>query len=390
MLFNKDLDTWKKENGYWTAKEINQQPETWKKTLQLVKDHKEDIQKFIDKVIKQDDFDVICTGAGTSEFVGNAVFSYLNRKLDHKCKSYATTDIVAYPENYLSRTKPTLLISYGRSGNSPESVGAVETANVVCENIYHLFITCNKDGALAKYADGKENCYAINITQETHDQSFAMTSSYTNMYLATVLSFNLDNLDEMDKNLTTIADGADRLLNGGFTKIQDMINDFDFDRLVYLGSNTNKGVAQESALKMLELTAGRVTTMFDTPLGFRHGPKSIINEKTLTVVYLSDNEYTREYEYDIIKEMSPQRHGNKILVVSTHHDDEIAGLVDYFYSFDNDQRLDNVFVGLEYIIVAQLIALYKSLSYKLTPDNPCPSGEVNRVVKGVIIYPYEK
>lgn len=390
MLFNKDLDTWKKENGYWTAKEINQQPETWKKTLQLVKDHKKDIQKFIDKVIKQDDFDVICTGAGTSEFVGNAVFSYLNQKLDHKCKSYATTDIVAYPENYLSRTKPTLLISYGRSGNSPESVGAVETANVVCENIYHLFITCNKDGALAKYADGKENCYAINITQETHDQSFAMTSSYTNMYLATVLSFNLDNLDEMDKNLTTIADGADRLLNGGFSKIQDMINDFDFDRLVYLGSNTNKGVAQESALKMLELTAGKVTTMFDTPLGFRHGPKSIINEKTLTVVYLSDNEYTREYEYDIIKEMSPQRHGNKILVVSTHHDDEIAGLVDYFYSFDNDQRLDNVFVGLEYIIVAQLIALYKSLSYKLTPDNPCPSGEVNRVVKGVIIYPYEK
>jgi tagatose-6-phosphate ketose/aldose isomerase len=194
----------------------------------------------------------------------------------------------------------------------------------------------------------------------------------------------------MDKNLTTIADGADRLLNGGFTKIQDMINDFAFDRLVYLGSNTNKGVAQESALKMLELTAGKVTTMFDTPLGFRHGPKSIINEKTLTVVYLSDNEYTREYEYDIIKEMSPQRHGNKILVVSTHHDDEIAGLVDYFYSFDNDQRLDNVFVGLEYIIVAQLIALYKSLSYKLTPDNPCPSGEVNRVVKGVIIYPYEK
>ena len=390
MLFNKDVDTWKKENGYWTAKEINQQPDTWKKTIELVKNNKEDIQKFIDKVIKQEDFDVVCTGAGTSEFVGNAVFSYLNPKLNYKCKSYATTDIVACPENYLSRTKPTLLISYGRSGNSPESIGAVETANVVCENIYHLFITCNNEGALAEYAKGKDNCYAINITQETHDQSFAMTSSYTNMYLATVLSFNLDNLGEMDKDVETIVEGAKRLLDGGFPMLQKIVDTFAFERIVYLGSNTNKGVAQESALKMLELTAGKVATMFDTPLGFRHGPKSIINEHTLTVVYLSDNKYTREYECDIIKEMSPQRQGNKILAVSTHRDDEIAGMVDYFYSFDNNQCLDTVFIGLEYIIIAQLIALYKSLSYKITPDNPCPSGEVNRVVKGVTIYPYEK
>jgi len=390
MLFNKDIKTWEQEKGIYSATEINQQPSTWEKTLQLVKDNKEEIETFINKVITQEDFDVVCTGAGTSEFVGNAVFSYLNQKLNYKCKSYATTDIVAYPENYLSHKKPTLLISYGRSGNSPESVGAVECANVVCENVYHLFITCNKDGALSKFAQGKDNCYAINLTPETHDQSFAMTSSYTNMYLATVLSFNLHHLDEMSKNVKTLVEGATRLLTNDFDKMQQVVEDFNFDRIVYLGSNTNKGVAQESALKMLELTAGKVTTMFDTPLGFRHGPKSIINENTLTVVYLSDNEYTREYEYDIIKEMSPQRHGNKILVLSTYQDDKVASMVDYFYSFDNNQRLDNVFVGLEYIVAAQLIALYKSLSYKITPDNPCPSGEVNRVVQGVTIYPYKK
>ncbi|MDF9825490.1 tagatose-6-phosphate ketose/aldose isomerase [Breznakia sp. PF5-3] len=390
MLFNMELDAWKEKYGYWTAKEINQQPETWKKTVQKIKENKSDIHAFINKVILQKDFDIILTGAGTSEFVGNTVYSYLNRFTDYKCKSYATTDIVACPENYLSRKKPTLLISYGRSGNSPESVAAVEAANTVCEEIYHLFITCNKDGALAKFADGKDNCYAINITQETHDQSFAMTSSFSNMYLATVLSFRLDVLSEMEGYVDTIVTGVNGLLNTGFTKIEAMIKDFDFRRLVYLGSNTNKGVAQESALKMLELTAGKVSTMFDTPLGFRHGPKSVIDNTTLTVVYLSDNPYTRQYECDIIKEMSPQRNGNKILAVSTYQDDEIEGLVDYFYSFDNNQKLDNVFIGLEYIVVAQLIALYKSLSFDITPDNPCPSGEVNRVVKGVTIYPYEK
>lgn len=390
MIYNVSKEDWKERKGFWTATEINQQPATWKKTLDQVKGMKGELQAFIDQVVKAEDFDVVLTGAGTSEFVGNAVYSYLNRYTNHKCKSYATTDIVAYPENYLSAKKPTLLISYGRSGNSPESVAAVEVANVVCENVYHLFVTCNHDGALAKYAEGKENCFAINITPETHDQSFAMTSSFSNMYLATVLAFSLDNLETAGKHVMTIAERTTALLSEGYKTIESMVNDFKFERIVYLGSNTNKGVAQESALKMLELTAGQVVTMFDTPLGFRHGPKSIIDSETLTVVYLSDDAYTRQYERDIIKEMSAQRAGNKILAVSTHKDDEVKELVDYFYSFDNEETLDNVYAGLEYVAVAQLIALYKSLSLDITPDNPCPSGEVNRVVKGVTIYPYSK
>lgn len=390
MIYNVSIDELKKENAFWTASEIHQQPETWKKTLAQVASEKDAIQAFINKVITQDDFDVILTGAGTSEFVGNAVFSYLNTKLNNKARSYATTDIVACPENYLSRTKPTLLISYGRSGNSPESVAAVEVANVVCENIYHLFITCNHEGALSEFAKGKDNCYAINLTPETHDQSFAMTSSFSNMYLATVLSFNLDNLDEMKNRVDAIAIGVDELVNEQYTFPEMLVSGFDFKRIVYLGSNTNKGVAQESALKMLELTAGEVVTMYDTPLGFRHGPKSIIDPETLTVVYLSDDAYTRQYEIDILKEMSPQRKGNKILAISSSEDEQAEELVDYFYSFDNKEKMENVFLGLEYIVMAQLIAYYKSLSLEKTPDNPCPTGEVNRVVKGVTIYPYIK
>ena len=176
MLFNKTEEAWKELNGFWTAKEILQQPETWKKTIAQIKNEKVAIKAFIERTTKNEDFDIILTGAGTSEFVGNSIFPYLTKKYNYKVKSYGTTDIVADPESYLSQTKPTLLVSYGRSGNSPESVGAVEVANEVCrENISHLFVTCNANGALSKFAEGKENCYAINLTPETHDQSFAMT-----------------------------------------------------------------------------------------------------------------------------------------------------------------------------------------------------------------------
>ena len=131
--------------------------------------------------------------------MGNALYSYLNKTNGFKVKSYATTDIVATPENYLSQTRPTLLVSFGRSGNSPESVGAVERSrrSLRLQNVYHLFVTCNCEGALSKAAETRHNAYAINLTPETHDQSFAMTSSFSNMMLATVLCFNLDRIDEI-------------------------------------------------------------------------------------------------------------------------------------------------------------------------------------------------
>ena len=380
----------KETSSTWTVNEIYQQPATWEKTCRQIMEHKDEIQKFIDQVITCDDFDVILTGAGTSEFVGNALFPHLAGLLNHKVKSYGTTDIVATPEAYLSRTKPTLLISFGRSGNSPESVGAIDAAEAVCDNIYHLFVTCNKNGALSKRAATTENCYAINLTDETHDQSFAMTSSYSNMYLATYLCFHLNELDKVLEEVGKIGAAGQNFLDNKYGIAQQIVDDYDFKRIVYLGSNTLKGTSQESALKMLELTAGRVVTMYDTPMGFRHGPKSIVDDTTLTVVYLSDDPYTRQYEVDLVKEMSGQRKGNKIVAVMRSQDDEVAALVDYTVSYDLDDAYENVLLGLDYILFAQTLAVLKSLSLDITPDNPCPTGEVNRVVKGVTLYPYTR
>ena len=391
MIFGKDTKEWESLKGIFTATEINQQPATWRKTIKQVEDHKEEIKAFIENVTKHDDFDIILTGAGTSEFVGNAIFTYVSQKTNFKTKSYATTDIVSSPENYLSQNKPTLLISYGRSGNSPESVGAVEVADEVCgKNVYHLFITCNHEGALSKAAQTRDNAYAINLTPETHDQSFAMTSSLSNMMLATLLCFSLDNYDEVKAELEDIITTGEKMLVNKWEFFKNIVEDYNFNRIVYLGANCLKGIAQESQLKILELTAGKVATMYDSPMGFRHGPKSIINDDTLTVIYLSDNPYTRQYEVDLIKEMSPQRKGNKLVAVMNKMDEEVAGLVDYAFAFELEKEHENAFLGFDYIMAAQVLALFKSLSYNITPDNPCPTGEVNRVVKGVILHPYTK
>ncbi|MDU4861593.1 MAG: SIS domain-containing protein [Terrisporobacter othiniensis] len=387
-IFNITENQRKDTKSSFTLNEIYQQPKTWLKTLTQIENNKDSIGEFINKVIKNEDFDVILTGAGTSEFVGNSLYSELNKVLNHKVKSYATTDLVATPENYLSRTKPTLLVSFGRSGNSPESIGAVEVANEVCNNIYHLFVTCNHEGALSKMADKLDNCYAINLTEETHDQGFAMTSSFSNMYLATYLCFNLDKLGEKSEIISAICSSAENFLDGGFEVVEKIINDFNFQRIVYLGSNTLKGISQESSLKILELTAGNTVALFDTPLGFRHGPKSIIDDSTLVVVYVSNDEYTYKYELDFIKEISSQRKNNKLAVVTDKPSDELSELADYIYAYDTNVNPNNVELGLAYVTFAQALSVLKSLSMDITPDNPCPTGEVNRVVEGVTLYKY--
>ena len=387
-IFNYTEEQMKENFSTYTIHEIYQQPATWRKTCAQLKACKDELQKFVDQVVKAPDFDIVLTGAGTSEFVGNSLYHALNKKYDFKVKSYASTDIVPNPEDTLSRTKPTLLVNFGRSGNSPESVGSVEAAEVVCENIYHLFVTCNCEGALSKLADKHDNCFALNLTPETHDKSFAMTSSYSNMYLATYLALNLDRLDEITAAVEKLCAAGENFLNNQYEEVAKIVADFDFNRIVYLGNIALKGVAQESALKMLELTAGKVATMFDSQLGFRHGPKSIINDNTLTVAYLSDDAYRRRYELDLIKEMSGQRKGNKIVVVYNTDCDEVKELADYAIQFNIGDAMENIMLGLDFVMFAQTLAVMKSLSMGITPDNPCPTGEVNRVVKGVILYPY--
>lgn len=389
MLFGHEENFWQAANGTWTAREIAQQPETWKKTLKLIKDRKDEIKAFIDPLLADPNLDIIFTGAGTSEYVGNALFSFINTCTGFRAKSYATTDLVETPQNYLNKDAKTLLVSFGRSGNSPESVGAVQVADAVCgKNVYHLFITCNKDGALAKAAASRDNALDINLAPETHDQSFAMTSSFSNMMLAAMLCFRLDHLLETEAQLEDVILRGEHFLNHGYKACEDLVKSYDFNRIVYLGANVLKGIAQESQLKICELTAGQVTTTFDSPMGFRHGPKSVINDNTLTIIYISDDPYQRQYEVDLVKEMAAQKKGNKLVAVAARKYDDIKDLVDLYVDFGLLFAKDNMYLAFDYILVAQVIALFKSISLGITPDNPCPTGEVNRVVQGVTIYPF--
>lgn len=386
MLFGFTEEQLDARNASFTAKEIAQQPDMWLKIVDLVNQQRNELKFFLKRVTEQEKFDVLMVGAGTSDYVGRSVSTALNSNLPYRIRCCATTDLVVDPEKYLTKNVPTLLVSFARSGNSPESVGAVDVANKVCDEVYHLFITCNKQGALAQFAIGKDNCFSFVLPSETNDRGFAMTSSFSGMYLASLLIFQLDNLSAISPSVQELSLSGKRLLEDAWHGLCKIIDEYDFERIVYLGCGVRKSICQEAALKMLELNAGKVSTFYESPLGFRHGPKSIINDKTLTVLFESNDDYAKLYEQDLIKELDGEKHKNRLLVV--YAGEKCTSQFDYSYNLPCLNSMGEEYHALLCVMFAQIFAFLKSLKNGITPDNPCPTGEVNRVVKGVTIYPY--
>ena len=209
-----------------------------------------------------------------------------------------------------------------------------------------------------------------------------MTSSFTNMYIAALMA--LSGKKEMDLDGTVRA--AADFMDNGWQLLRDLLEKKAPRRAVFLGSDILKGIAQESALKIMEITGGDVIAIYDTPMGFRHGPKSVVNEDNLTVLYLSDEPYTRRYEMDVLAELARDRQGSTIIAVTATEDAKVSELADLTITMPFGKETENQRLAPAYITVAQTLALLCSLLTGHTPDNPCPTGEVNRVVQGVSLY----
>lgn len=370
----------------YTANEIYQQPELWKETLNIVENNKEAINKFLEKNLNKDNVKIILTGAGTSAYVGDTIYLYLAKKLGKRVEAIATTDFVSNPDEYIDENANTLLVSYARSGNSPESVGTYDLFEKKVKNLAHIVVTCNKEGELAKKSQEKEGNLVLIMPEKSNDKSFAMTSSFTCMTLATLLLFDIANLKKNKKTVEELATKGQASLDNQW-KDAKAISDLGAERIVYVGSGALKGLCHEMALKNLELTSGKQVTVCESILGFRHGPKSIINNNTLVIFLCSTNYYTALYDYDLIKEVYNDEGTQKVAVLS-YFDRENLKEISHKYITANGSKLDDTFIAFNYIILGQMISFFNSLRLEISPDNPRPDGTVNRVVQGVIIHEY--
>lgn len=370
--------------GTFTEEEIRQQPASWIRSLKHINSVRASLDAFLIPLLGKDDLRIVLTGAGTSAFIGDMIAPWLARHSGNNISAIPTTDLVTNPMDYLNPAHPLLLVSFARSGNSPESVAAVELANQFVPECYHLVITCNEAGSLYRSALESDTSFTLLMPAETHDRGFAMTSSITTMMASCLAVFAPEAI-----NLHTFRDVANSCHEsltslGDFS--QGVFGDEPWKRVVYLGSGGLQGTARESALKVLELTAGKLAAFYDSPTGFRHGPKSLVDNETLVVLFVSGHPYTRQYDLDLLAELRRDGLAMRVVAIAAQSAPEIVAGPHII--LPSSRPLLDVEQAFCFLMYAQVFALTQSLKVGITPDTPSASGTVNRVVQGVVIHPW--
>ena len=372
-----------------TTREIYQQPDVWKEAFEAYQAKREEIAAFLQEIADKHDYiKVILTGAGTSAYVGDTLVPYFKEVYDERKWNFnaiATTDIVANPETYLKKDVATVLVSFARSGNSPESVATVDLAKALVDDLYQVTITCAAEGKLALQAHGDDRNLLLLQPAASNDAGFAMTSSFTSMMLTALLVFDPTEFSVKAERFEVVSSLARKVLDNA-ADVKELV-DLDFNRVIYLGAGPFFGLAHEAQLKILELTAGQVATMYESPVGFRHGPKSLINENTVVLVFGTTTDYTRKYDLDLVREVAGDQIARRVVLLS----DQAFGLENVKeVALGCGGVLNDIYRVFPYIVYAQLFALLTSLKVENKPDTPSPTGTVNRVVQGVIIHDYQK
>lgn len=237
-----------------------------------------------------------------------------------------------------------------------------------------IAITCNEVGYLAK----SEFVMSVLLDPRTNDKSLVMTSSFSNLVLA---GYSMLLPSELESILANIGERL-RLL---FPELETAVSAIALqaaERIVFLSSSPMSSWSQESALKTLEMTAGRHSVMSETFLGLRHGPMSFIRQDTLVLCLLANDPIRRKYEMDLVRELNAKNIGVCVGIGATEEEKpEFSFVIPAVAPHLND-TLRTPFE----IVIGQLLGLYLCRREGLDPDNPSAGGVITRVVQKFKIY----
>ena len=373
-----------------TPQEISQQPDTWWRTFENLSQLAPQLEAFLKGAGVFNDVQsrpsVFLIGAGTSDYIGRTIAPLLRRCWQCEVSAVASTDLLTCLDDYLVEGKSYVWISFSRSGDSSEGVSVLEAALKQHPEIRHIIVSCNREGRMARIVGERSNICQVILDDEVNDRGLAMTSSFSNMVVAGQCLAHVQNLAAYRATLKALIAAAQKFLPAAAEFTERAVTD-EFTKICFLGTGALHGVAVESALKVLELTAGKIVSFSETFLGVRHGPLSAIDDETLVVGFVSGDRKRRSYELDLLEEVRAKNLAKGIVMIAPK------------ISPDDEQRLAKIGVLLPLeltesdcyrppvdIFIGQLFGLFASIKLGLKPDASSPGGAISRVVSKVRIY----
>jgi len=372
-----------------TLPEILQQPQTWRRTYQRVLTLAKPLDQFLSAAgfasVSRTPPGVLLIGAGTSDYIGRSVYALLQKEWCCDVQAVPSTDLLTNMDEHVIPGRSYLWISFSRSGESSEGVAVLEDALTKYPQIQHLIVTCNEKGKMARAFTDNENVFSIVLDDDVNDRGLAMTSSFSNMVIVAQALAHFRSLLSYGLVVDSLASAAEMILPEAADVCQRLVND-GFSKVCFLGTGPLKGAAIESSLKVLELAAGRVTSFAESYLGLRHGPLSAVDNDTLIVGFLSSDERRRQFELDLIREISDKKLTAKSLIVQPTAREDAKIDAENTVSMKVQTRLADFYLPPLMVIVGQLLGLFTSLREGMRPDEPSPRGAISRVVSHVTLH----
>lgn len=373
------------KGGYYAAMEIERQPKIWTELINTVKESKDKIEDFF-KQLDLKNTKIYLVGAGSSALAASIVENTLKKKLKLDVETIYSTKLILQPEVYLNIDKPILMVSFGSSGSTPESVEAVRLAQSMCKNLYQIFVLCVDNGILVKKYTNEKTLF-IPLPLNTKGKSFAATAEFTSLILQTLAIFDITNIEDYVK----FCKYAENETNDIFENKMDMIKEIaslDTIAMTTVGSLEYEYLAAESALKAVELTGGKYLSNFNSSIEYRHGPKLIMNSKIICMHYLYPDYFISNYDIDMMNEVATDNLKGIVVGVGFHTPEECKNKVKYYFQLTKNEVIEeNPVLGIVlYAVIMQSLIVHISLKMGVKADWPSTDNQVPKVANRVVIY----
>jgi len=323
---------------YATYREIKSQTEAWAQALDVTN---------ASSLPKADDYDlVLFTGCGSTYYLSLAAATLYQELTGRTARAVPASELLLNPQTIIRSNTSHLLVAVSRSGTTTETIKAVEKfkANKRGE----VVVISNYDEILSRLAD-----FSI-VIPKGQEESVAQTRSFASMYVA-VCAFcaRMAKRHDLLSALHDLPKVGERLIEKNESFAKNIGENLDFDRFYFLGSGIRYGLACEVNLKMKEMTLTHSEPFHF--LEFRHGPMSMVNEQTVVVGMLSEQNLVHEA---------------KVLAEMEELGGTVASLGEKEADVQFESEIPESVRGVLYLPILQLMAFYRSLAKGLNPDRP--------------------
>jgi glutamine---fructose-6-phosphate transaminase (isomerizing) len=338
------------QKGSIVFNEISQQPEAWQDCIRILNEKRQEFSGWF----RQEAFgQVIFMGAGSSYNAGIVCSRNFSSLTGVTSYAFPSSEMFSNPKLPYDDRRKTLLIAFSRSGQSTETIWALDKIKQVSKNTKILALCPFGDSEIIAKAD-----QAL-VLEKAKEEGIVATKSFTSFLfsvklLTGILLQNMNFLQELTR-VPSLFDVKK------YQSEMQKISSSKFQSVICGGSGAFFGLALEGS-KLVKTMCTTAAEAYHT-LELRHGNAAAANNLTLIIIFASD--HLKKGEGTVVSELAALKSPRMVICEEA---DSKLGLSDYVFPLKSG--LSEFSRDILMMPIVQLFAFYLCIAKGYNPDKP--------------------